>query len=422
MDKPRLRDVSLQHAVLEGSPVIILKDPEHFSEKTLCIPENKAILFILSCMDGEHSLVDIQADFMRRFGTLVMSDQIRSIVNTLNENHFLDNEDFLLFRNSVMESFRTSQVISSCMAGVTYPADPEEITKLLDSILDQAGTPGIRKENRSGKKPKALIAPHIDFARGGRVYAAIYNMLASDDMPDLFLIFGTAHHPSTTLFIPTRKSFETPLGVAQTDIQILDLLETFLPSEQLYKDEFCHRGEHSIEFQALWLQHIYSGRTIPILPILCSSFEKFTNSQTSPDRDEEFSVFINALTGALQKSGKRVMVIAGADLSHVGSSFGDPFVRGLPDVFLEQVRRLDQSLVEAVCSGDAPLFFDRIATSHDRYRVCGLPPIYSLLTILPRITRTGEQAKIRGNLIDYDQSLDQERTTSVSFAGMVFYE
>jgi hypothetical protein len=53
--------------------------------------------------------------------------------------------------------------------------------------------------------------------------------------------------------------------------------------------------------------------------------------------------------------------------------------------------------------------------------VCGLPPIYSLLTMLSLLLQREDEEKITGKLIDYDQSLDQERTTSVSFAGMAFY-
>ena len=421
MDKPRLRDVSLQSAVINGSPMILLKDPEHFSEQTLCIPENEAMLFILSRLDGEHSIVDIQADFMRRFGTLLMSDQIRSIVNALSENHFLDNEEFHIFRNSVIESFRESPVRTSLLAGTSYPADPEEIRNLLEPLIKKARCSGIKDIPGPQEQPRALIAPHIDFARGGRVYGAVYDEIRAEEMPDLFVIFGTAHSPASSLFIPTRKSFETPLGVAETDTELLLELERCLPPEKLYGEDFVHRGEHSIEFQILWLQHIYSGRRISILPILCSSFQNFIIKRTDPYQEPEFSVFFNALKSVLEKSGKNLMGIAGADLSHVGSSFGDPFMRGIPDAFLEQVRRQDQALLEAVGAGDAHLFFDTIASGNDCYRVCGLPPIYTLLMMLPIFLQSGEDGKITGKLIDYDQSLDQERTTSVSFAGMAFY-
>jgi len=421
MDKPRLRDVSLQSAVINGSPMILLKDPEHFSEQTLCIPENEAMLFILSRLDGEHSIVDIQADFMRRFGTLLMSDQIRSIVNTLSENHFLDDEEFHAYRNSVIESFRESPVRTSLLAGTSYPADPGEIKNLLDSFIQKARCSVGKEIPGPREQPRALIAPHIDFARGGRVYGAIYDEILAEEMPDLFVLLGTVHSPASSLFIPTRKSFETPLGVAETDTDVLHELERCLPPEKLYGEDFVHQGEHSIEFQILWLQHIYSGRRISILPILCSSFQNFIFQRMVPDLDPEFSAFLSGLKSVLEKSGKNLMVIAGADLSHVGSSFGDPFARGVPDAFLEQVRRHDQTLLETIGAGDAHLFFDTIASRNDCYRVCGLPPIYALLMMLPIFLKSEDERKITGKLIDYDQSLDQERTTSVSFAGMAFY-
>ncbi len=411
MGNPKLRNIEAHPAVIDGSSVIILRDPEGLSKNTLFIPHNEAMLFILSCLDGEHSILDIQASFMRRFGTLLLTNQIQGIIGNLNENHFLENEDFSNFRKGITDSFKTASVRESSLAGVSYPPNIEGIDRLLGAMLAAARQSGSLDGLLPGESPRALIAPHIDFVRGGRVYGAAYGALTTNVQPDVFVIFGTLHAPAPTLFIPTRKDFETPLGVAETDTELLDDLERQLSPERLYADEFLHRAEHSIEFQVLWLQYILRGRKpVRILPVLCSSFDSFIKKGITPDKDENVRSFLDALADVLEKNRRDVILIAGADLSHVGPAFGDS--ERVSDELLSEVSDSDRRVLEATCTSDANLFFDEIASKKDRYRVCGLPPVYALLKLLGKTT---------GKLLDYEQSLDTHRTTLVSFAGVAFY-
>jgi len=411
MEKPKLRNISARPVTINGSPMILLEDPDHISDQTLCISNNEVMIFILGQLDGNHTILEIQADFMRQFGSLLMTDQINGIVRKLDENHFLENEEFHRFQKTVMEDFRKSPTRPSSLAGVSYSNNPQNIDILLDSMIE-AGRQSTRLDDSSrGKNPRAIISPHIDFMRGGRVYGAVYDTLPRERRPDLLVIFGTLHTPATRLCIPTRKSFETPLGTARTDTDILDELEKDIPPDLLYRDEFSHRREHSIEFQVLWLQYLYRNREgISILPILCSSFENHVNRGIPPDRDDEFATFIQSLKAAIGKTGKDVFYIAGADFSHIGPSFGD-YGPVTPDL-LHETRKRDGEVLEAVCKGDPNLFFDQIAGTGDRYRICGLPPVYTMLKIM---------GPGQGILVDYDQSLDPERTTSVSFAGVAYF-
>jgi len=194
-------------------------------------------------------------------------------------------------------------------------------------------------------------------------------------------------------------------------LEILNDIEAIIPPEELYADEFVHRGEHSIEFQVLWLQYIYRHTgPITILPILCSSFGEYVERGVSPESDETFQRFVKALGIALQKSGRDILFVAGADLSHIGPSFGDP--EYITNELQEESRRNDLTILDAICAGDAERFFETIASRNDRFRVCGLPPIYTMLKVLGPVT---------GKVVDYEQSLDRDATTSVSFAGVVFY-
>ena len=47
-----------------------------------------------------------------------------------------------------------------------------------------------------------------------------------------------------------------------------------------------------------------------------------------------------------------------------------------------RVRQADEALLAAIGEGDPERFFREIAAVGDRYRICGLPPIYLLLRLL----------------------------------------
>ena len=71
--------------------------------------------------------------------------------------------------------------------------------------------------NRRGATAKAIVAPHIDFHRGGPAYAWAYKPLAESAGADLYIILGTSHCGGQTPYILTLKNFETPLGLVETD-------------------------------------------------------------------------------------------------------------------------------------------------------------------------------------------------------------
>jgi MEMO1 family protein len=100
-------------------------------------------------------------------------------------------------------------------------------------------------------------------------------------------------------------------------------------------------------------------------------------------------------------------VIAGADLAHVGPRFGDPWPVGPAE--RARVEADDRALLAPVAAGDAGAFFAEAARQGDRNRICGLSPIYALLSLLP----AGG-----GRLLRYGQWPDPGGT--VSYASMAF--
>ena len=125
------------------------------------------------------------------------------------------------------------------------------------------------------------MPPHIDFQRGGLIYAQAYHALAKRKKPDTVLIFGVAHQGAEVPFITTRKHFETPFGVLETDQELVDQIWAATDWDPR-ANEFVHRNEHSIEFQAVMLARLW-GCDLKIVPILCGPLEMEADDATPSD-------------------------------------------------------------------------------------------------------------------------------------------
>ena len=171
-----------------------------------------------------------------------------------------------------------------------------------------------------------MLFRSIDFRIGSkahRCYAAGYHSIRNTNA-DLFVILGTSHQGNSDYFMLTKKDFETPLGCAETDRDIIDMLASGL-SYDLTIDDMAHRHEHSIEFQVVLLQHYFRNRSFRILPVLVGSFHNFIHDKTMPGSDGRLSEFISKLKGIIAEMGRKAVFIASADMAHIGRKFNDKF-------------------------------------------------------------------------------------------------
>jgi AmmeMemoRadiSam system protein B len=145
-----------------------------------------------------------------------------------------------------------------------------------------------------------------------------------------------------------------------------------------FGEELHHRGEHSIELAAIWLHFIRNRRPLSLVPILCGSFGAFVSGDGDPATHEPFVRALDVLKQV--QSSRRTLVVAAADLAHMGPAFGDAY--GLDFIAKAQLRNADERLLGTICQGDATAFFGMLRAEGDRRRVCGLPPIYLALRLL----------------------------------------
>ncbi len=404
MDYPRLRYMHASAAERDGSRVL-LSDPLHLAKGPLVMPA--VTYFIISHFDGQHSLVDIQEAYARQFGQVLERDKIDDLIAQLDQHHYLDSERF---RREVLEAFWQAPVRDMAHADTCYSSDPEEFSRQAATLFAQHGAPE-SSATPSRAPVRGLIAPHIDLRFGGPCYARAYKELAERCDADLFVLFGTSHYSMNPqhLFIGTEKDYNTPLGPAKTDGEFMRALQRNY-SGDLFAEEIVHKVEHSLEFQALFLQYVFGGkREFTIAPILVSSFHHSVLSHTSPLEDERIGNFVRALKETIAQSGRKVCLVAGVDFAHVGQQFGDN--GAMTRETINWVEAEDRRLVQALEKVDAQDFFGEIAKNGDKRRVCGFSSMYTFLNVV--------EAN-RGHLLRYGCATDMYPESLVSFASLVF--
>jgi len=92
MDYPKLRPINAFPVQMSGQSLICLQDSQNISEKALFLPPQT--YYIVTLLDGQHSLLDIQAEYMRQFGDLLFTEKLQEIIHQLDENFFLESERF----------------------------------------------------------------------------------------------------------------------------------------------------------------------------------------------------------------------------------------------------------------------------------------------------------------------------------------
>ncbi len=404
--RPKLRHVEAFPIDHEGHRLIGLRDPSGYTASVLFVPVQ--LREIVARFDGHHSIDDIQAALLSRLGQIVPREQIESIATTLDEHGFLDSPAFADRRQTIEDGFRTAPSRPASHAGGSYPVDADELRTRLDGFFVPPAGPGAMASPPAGAPPVVgVIAPHIDFHRGGPAYAWAYRDAGERADADVFVIFGTYHGGMADPFALTRKDYDTPLGPALVDQDFVDALVRRAPLD-CFASELAHRNEHSIEFQAVWLRYLFGQRReVAIVPILTSFAHEAMARGSGPEADPRVAKFLDALVDTADARGLRVAWIAGADLAHVGPRFGDP--APLDEAAMAAIEREDRAMLRTVEAGDARAFFESVAADRDRRRICGLSPIYSLLRVL-----RGR----RGELRHYGHTHDPN--CLVSFTGVVY--
>src|SRR5262245_39699031 len=404
--RPRLRNLEAFPLEHEGRHVVALRDPAGFVEQVVLLPG--ALLDVVSLFDGERTIDEIHSVLARRHPRAPTAAEIAGVVAQLDAGGFLDRPACAARRARIEDAVRRSGSRAAVHAGGAYAGEPVALRRQIDAFFTGAGGPGRPRPRHGLPAPRGLIAPHIDFHRGGPTYGWAYRALAeAAEPPDVFVVVGTCHAGMADPFAVTLKPYETPLGPAAVDRDFVEALQKRY-GHDLLASEPAHRSEHSIEFQAVMLRHaLGERRPFAIVPVLASYLHEAIWRGGAPGADARGPRFVDALRETIAASARRVCLVAGVDLAHVGPRFGDD--RPNTEASLKAVERDDRAMLEAVTTGDAAGFYRAVARDGDARRICGLSPIYTFLRALPDVP---------GRLERYSQWPDPQG--AVTFCAAVF--
>lgn len=402
-EHPRLRyGLEATPVEREGQRLFLLSDRLGYQEEALVL--SPAVLRLVAEMNGENTLRDLQALFMKMTGGLIHTEELQRIVGMLDEQLYLENARFRSFLDAEIRRFQDDPVRHMRHAGKSYPEDPtalrEELGKLFDGESTPMSGPGLQS---TGMPLLGLMAPHIDIRAGAKSFARAYKVCMDAISPDIWVILGTGHEPLENYFGLLDKDFETPLGIVRCDHESCDFLSRNA-SRDLYAGSYNHRMEHSIEFQAVFLALVQPSARI--VPLLCSFSE---------DDWERERAYIDEIAGLLKElvevRGGAVGFLASVDLAHIGPRYGDSFIPNGDTVAAQLSADRDlMTTLEECCAVD---FILKIAREQNRRRICGVAPIYTMTKAL--------EGRAHGKILDHSFAPADNRNSFVTFASMAFY-
>jgi hypothetical protein len=382
------------------SQAILIQCPLGISSQPLLLVP--AVGPLLSVLDGERSVEEILAHFAPQGLQRATLDELIAL---LDAHLFLAGPRFFAAERETVECFRALSIRPAALAGSAYPSAEADLRALVDGLLV---TPSSEFKSRN---LQCLVAPHIDYRRGGRCYGQIYPYLADCDA-DTFILIGTSHQYSRQMFHLSAKDFESPLGVLPCDSALVSRIAARFGTERAFRDEYLHRREHSLELQLPFISRVRPGARIA--PILVGSFHEAIESGRELDRFDEYTSFVGACAEAIQQErqgGRRVCFIAGVDMAHVGRHFGDE--GALSPEFMDRVAERDSCYLQAIQQHDLTALFAHIAEDQDARRICGFPTMYAVLDILKKL---GD--RVTCDVTHYDQAVDYQSDCAVTFAGL----
>jgi AmmeMemoRadiSam system protein B len=380
-------------------PGLYIRDPYHYSDATLLVPP--PLVEALECFDGQQTTLDLRSELVRITGEIQVGEIEKHLYDALDEAGFLENDRYRELKGKRELEFAAESEREPAFAGAAYPEDRSGLSALLGRRLGEA----------SGDKGTiAIAAPHASPDGGWDSYRAAYQALPSREEAQgkTFIVLGTSHYGAPERFGLTRKQFVTPFGAARTNTALVDELEG-KAADAIRMEDYCHAVEHSIEFQVVFLQHIY-GPDVQILPILCGPFVKSIYGSGMPEATDHVARFFDALGSVQAREGDKVFWVLGVDMAHMGRRYGDPMRASANMGEMMAVERRDRDRIGKLETGDLKGYWDLVQEGHDDLKWCGSAPFYTFLKSVP---------DARGELLNY-QHWQIDPQSVVTFGAMKF--
>lgn len=433
MQTPRLRPVRGFRAQAGQEEALGLADARQVSDRVVFVAPAAQLIFPL--MDGQKSLDEI----VQEVGRGLTRKDMENLVAQLDAAGLLYGPTFNAMLEKMHRDFDSAKVLppgpTAALAdalldaevqskGGTPPSDtdrPALAAAALRAAMDQWIAQALKDAPNPSLDtlPAAVVAPHIDYPRGWLNYASVWGRLRIADRPDRVVILGTNHFGEGTGVTGCDKGYESPLGISDVDTQLIDTLRKHLGEEngaKLFAHRFDHEREHSIELQIPWIHHCLGsdeGRGY------CKVFGALihdptvNNGESYDGKGLALEPFIAAMKAALAELPGKTLVVASADLSHVGPAFGDQVQLAGEDEQAVAMRNKvfgnDRDMIQLIMERKPDELVAAMSWQQNPTRWCSIGNLVATLKIV-------EPASVE--LYNFAASMDEQGTTLVSNVGM----
>jgi AmmeMemoRadiSam system protein B len=181
------------------------------------------------------------------------------------------------------------------VAGMFYPGDADELKAVVEDLLASA------EASVPADNVVAIITPHAGYEYSGAVAATAFRQLQGR-RPATVVLLGPSHHcASPGIATGTYDGYETPLGVARVDVDLVAAVAEGC-ADVTYSN-VPYAREHCLEVQLPFVQTLFpEARVAPF--IFC---------QHDAGAAARFG---KALAEAVKAKDSDVVVLATCDLSH----------------------------------------------------------------------------------------------------------
>lgn len=427
--RPKLRPVRAFQAQSEGRVLLGLADARQITEKVVFT--HPAAQALLPVMDGTRSIEQLVA----HVGQGLTVEIMQQLVAQLEDAGLLEGPRFDAILSEMRRTFDASPTLPPGAtaafadalvreaAGESEVSEAElierggtKLRELMDKWIDHA-LKGVEKPSFD-ELPAAIIVPHIDYARGWVNYAHGWGRLRVVDRPERVVVLGTNHFGFSTGVTGCDKGFESPLGLCPVDDGVVSGLRHRL-GDGLFEHRFDHEREHSIELQIPWIQHCLGDDDAGNYPSVFAALvhDPAVNNGNSYDgTGVGIDAFVDALRETLAQLPGKTLIVASADLSHVGPAFGDAISLMGDDPQIEAFRNNvvvgDQQRLQMYAGLDLEGLLNTMMWQQNPTRWCSL----GCLVAAMRVVRP-----TRAEILNYAAAMDQAGQAMVSHAAAALY-
>lgn len=281
------------------------------------------------------------------------------------------------------------------VAGAFYPADPADLTAMMDKMLSQASVPQIDGQLF------ALVAPHAGYPYSGPVAAYAYTALKGRRYKRVVVIAPSHYEAFNFTSVYDGEGYVTPLGTVIVDKAFAQELAKMNPSIQLSErgHTATRRGaEHALEVQLPWLQRVLGN--FALVPVVMGDQSYQASRALGVALAKLIQERKDIHAGHAENVTDDTLIVASSDLSHYHT--------------YTEAEKIDHKTLHALEAWDYLSMSENFETRV--WEACGGGPIVAAMIAAERLGAN------RAQVLDYANSGDitGDRTQVVGYSADVF--